>query len=88
MFCKVNFVKELVKLTIINHNYQHAKSSTTYLSVSYIQHSDIYTIIDNWPLRKVTKSSLSGQTGLKYRNKKQRDLPVRLKCVLIGPSRF
>ena len=29
------------------------------------------------------KSSLSGQTGLKYRNKEQRDLPVRLKCVLI-----
>ena len=31
----------------------------------------------------MTKSSLSGQTGLKYRNKEQRDLPVRLKCVLI-----
>ena len=29
------------------------------------------------------KSSLSGQTGLKYCNKEQRDLPVRLKCFLI-----
>ena len=31
----------------------------------------------------MTKLSLLGQTGLKYRNKEQRDLPVRLKCVLI-----
>ena len=31
----------------------------------------------------MTKSSLSGETGLKYGNKEQRDLPVRLKCVLI-----
>ena len=43
----------------------------------------VYTTIDNWPLRKVTKSSLLGQTGLNDPQKEQRDLPVRLKCVLI-----
>ena len=31
----------------------------------------------------MTKSSLSGQTDLEYRNKEQRDVSVRLKCVLI-----
>ena len=33
--------------------------------------------------KKVTKSSLSGLTGLEYHIKEQRDLPLHLKCVLI-----